>query len=324
MAEYEAWSPESSGGDMGSMIEPMYEDDIETMINEVRPEDVQHFDNKQFVRITDEQMPEILKFIDESDQFQFDDWAIIGETKGEDEESIPGSSERPPAERKVNAAASSSKPVAQQLDAAPDASNQHALEDEEEDVEGEEEEEDVQEETEQPNENENSMVFSMFLSNWEDQVRQIREAKRLEWEKRMKELLGNEEDEQQQKQKQPNEKEFVDDDGDSWVLLDNDHDPAAAKLAPKMAALDIAAADTRSTDLQVAVVDATTTTQVARRPGFFESWPSFEVGSKLGGTLPSSSSPRSYPFVLFIHVRVISVHRLHPKLNSLLYSLLFG
>merc|ERR1711879_11762 len=66
------------------------------MIHEVKPEDVQHFENKQFVRITDEQMPEILKFIDESDRYQFEDWAIIGETKGEeDEESIPGSSEPP-------------------------------------------------------------------------------------------------------------------------------------------------------------------------------------------------------------------------------------
>jgi hypothetical protein len=43
----------------------------------------QHLDNKQFVRITDEQKPEILKFIDESDQYQFEDWAIIGETNVE-------------------------------------------------------------------------------------------------------------------------------------------------------------------------------------------------------------------------------------------------
>jgi hypothetical protein len=263
MAEYEPWSPEISS-DMDSMIEPMYEDDIQTMIHEVKPEDVQHFDNKQFVRITDEQMPEILKFIDESDQFQFDDWAIIGETKGEDEESIPGSSEAPTdvdasaAPRKVSTSTNLGE-----LEV--DAAGTSQLE------EGEEEEEEDEVEDLGPNENENSMVFSMFLSNWEDQVRQIREAKRLEWEKRMKELLGNED----QHENADDAKEFVDEDGESWVLLDNDDPATSTKEASPTV-------NPTPGDMQLAIVD----TQVARRTGFFENWPSFNVGSKLGVSSP--------------------------------------
>lgn len=288
MAEHEPWSVEISD-DMDSMIEPMYEDDIETMIHEVKPEDVQHFDNKQFVRITDEQMPEILKFIDESDQYQFEDWAIIGETKGEDEESIPGSSE-PPID------ASSQQKVLLSTKAPGDAgaaTSPHL--DEEEGDEEEEEESEEEEENAEPNEAENSMVFSMFLSNWEDQVRQIREAKRLEWEQRMKGLLGDE-GQQPHEIVVDGEKAFVDEDGDSWVLIDGD--------APKSQVAPI----TNSTpaDMQVAIVDS----QVARRTGFFENWPSFNVGSKLGVVLAATGTSFAFGFMMGARAAMDSFYRL--------------
>ncbi len=47
---------------------------------------------------------------------------------------------------------------------------------------------------------ENAMVFSMFLANWEEQMRQMREAKTKEWEQKKKEFFGesneNEEDDE--------------------------------------------------------------------------------------------------------------------------------
>lgn len=270
MAEHEPWSVEISG-DMDSMIEPMYEDDIETMIHEVKPEDVQHFDNKQFVRITDEQMPEILKFIDESDQYQFEDWAIIGETKGEDEESIPGSSE-PPID------ASSQQKVLLSTKTPGDVNAGAATSPHLDEEEGEEEEEESEEEENaEPNEAENSLVFSMFLSNWEDQVRQIREAKRLEWEQRMKGLLGDE-GQQPHEIVVDGEKAFVDEDGDSWVLIDGDSPAPKSQAAPTV--------NSTPADMQLAIVDS----QVARRTGFFENWPSFNVGSKLGVSSPPTQS----------------------------------
>jgi hypothetical protein len=271
MTEYAPLSPDLSD-DMGSMIEPMYEDDIETIIHQVNADDVQHFDNERFVRIKEDEMPQILQFLDENDQFS--DWAIIGETRGEDEESIPGSSEDTENAEK--------KPPQQQ---APQFCDVDGLEQLAEDAPEEEEEE----EESPANENENSMVFSMFLSNWEDQVRQIREAKRLEWESKMKTLLGDEHEGDKGPEQQT--KEFVDEDGDSWVLLDSNDAKAT------------------SNDHQVAVVDGNNA-QVARRTGFFEEWPSFNVGSKLGVVLAATGTSFCFGFMMGARAAMDSFYRL--------------
>jgi len=275
--DQEVLSPSSSysaGEGEEPMIEPMYDEDISTIINEVRPDDVQHFQNEKFIRISEKQVPEMLKFLDESDDFQFDDWAIIGEVRAEEDSPVPGSAEapRPPP---PDMTAESAEGQATNLFA--DSDGLEASEGNFEEAEAEAEKEDGDEVCASTTEVENSMVFSMFLSNWEEQVRQIREAKRLEWEMKMKGLLGEEENEEEKAAA-----DFVDEDGESWVIIENP--PQTDSGVSPSTELD-------PTQLQmVAVPDGQLAAGeqqqqqavVARRPGFFENWPSFNIGSKLG------------------------------------------
>jgi len=226
------------------MYEPMHEEDIKAIIDQVDP----NFDNGNFVRIEEDQMPDILQFIDENkEEFQFEDWTFVG--RGEDDEPAPGSAaedERP------------SKNLFQGVDGL-------VAGDEEESVDDEEEQEEIQQET---GENENSVVYSLFLSNWEEQMRQIRDAKKLEWEKRREELLEKgkgERSDEAETEKGVAADEFVDEEGDSWLLIPRK--PSSCL--------------TDTNDLQVALrnLDANA---VVDRASFFENWPSFHVKSKLG------------------------------------------
>lgn len=285
------------------MIEPLYEDDISSIIKEVRPEDVQHFDNKKFIRIRDEEMPELLKFVDESADYEFDDWAIIGETRAdEDQDSpIPGSSEEPPKQSQRSEKTPPSNlfdgvdGIETREDGKQDDDEEEIKDAKEEDEategkhQGDEDEaeghaqperEDDEAELEEPREAENSLVFSMFLSNWEDQVRQIRETKRREWEQKMKELLG-EDGEAKQGSAADDGGVFVDEDGDSWVLIDDE------KTSNDVNAVDDGDAKAATTTTEEATNDdekaLVAQHAVVSRTAFFEEWPSFNVGPKLGG-----------------------------------------